>query len=37
MALGKDALELADKLSYKFSDTSYLDVALTHSSYTNGI
>lgn len=35
MALGKDALELADKLSYSFSDTSYLDVALTHSSYTN--
>ena len=35
MALGKDALELADKLSYSFSDTLYLDVALTHSSYTN--
>ena len=35
MALGKDALELADKLSYSFKDTSYLDVALTHSSYTN--
>ena len=35
MALGKDALELADKLSYNFKDTSYLDVALTHSSYTN--
>ena len=35
MALGKDVLELADKLSYSFSDTSYLDVALTHSSYTN--
>lgn len=35
MALGKDALELADKLSYSFSDISYLDAALTHSSYTN--
>ncbi len=35
MALGKDALELADKLGYSFSDISYLDAALTHSSYTN--
>lgn len=35
MAIGKDALELADRLSYKFRDVSYLDAALTHSSYTN--
>ena len=35
MALGRDALELIDKLSYSFSDISYLDAALTHSSYTN--
>jgi ribonuclease-3 len=35
MALGKDALELQDKISYNFRDVSYLDAALTHSSYTN--
>ena len=35
MALGKDALELQDKISYNFKDVSYLDAALTHSSYTN--
>lgn len=35
MALGKDVLELQDKLSYRFTDTSLLDAALTHSSYTN--
>ena len=35
MALGKDALELQDKISYYFHDVSYLDAALTHSSYTN--
>ncbi len=35
MALGKDVLELQDKLSYSFADISYLDAALTHSSYTN--
>lgn len=35
MAIGKDVLELQKKISYKFSDVSYLDVALTHSSYTN--
>ena len=28
-------LELQDKISYCFRDVSYLDVALTHSSYTN--
>ena len=35
MALGKDALLLQDKLSYRFLDVSLLDQALTHSSYTN--
>ena len=35
MALGKDVLELQDKISYCFRDVSYLDAALTHSSYTN--
>lgn len=35
MALGKDVLELQERISYKFSDLSYLDAALTHSSYTN--
>lgn len=35
MAIGKDVLELQGKISYDFADTSYLDVALTHSSYTN--
>lgn len=35
MALGKDALELAERLGYTFADLSYLDVAMTHSSYTN--
>ena len=35
MALGKDALALQEKISYNFADVSYLDAALTHSSYTN--
>lgn len=35
MALGKDVIELQEKLSYYFNDLSYLDSALTHSSYTN--
>lgn len=35
MALGKDVMELQDKISYYFKDTSYLDAAMTHSSYTN--
>ena len=35
MALGKDALDLQDKIAYIFQDVSYLDAALTHSSYTN--
>ena len=35
MALGKDALELQNKIGYSFKDLSYLDAALTHSSYSN--
>ena len=35
MALGKDGLLLQEKISYSFSDTSFIDSALTHSSYTN--
>ena len=33
MALGRDVLELQGKIGYSFQDTSYLDVALTHSSF----
>ena len=35
MALGKDGLMLEEKIAYSFFDKSYLDAALTHSSYTN--
>ncbi len=35
MALGRDALELQNKISYTFFDLAYLDTAMTHSSYTN--
>ena len=35
MALGRDIMELEDKLCYHFKDLSYLDAAITHSSYTN--
>lgn len=35
MALGRDVLELQNKIEYTFQDTSYLDSALTHSSFTN--
>ena len=35
MAIGRDSFELLDKLGYNFADVSYLDAALTHSSYTN--
>lgn len=35
MALGKDPLSLAAEIGYTFSDISFLDAALTHSSYTN--
>ena len=35
MALGKEALELAVRIGYSFADLTYLETALTHSSYTN--
>lgn len=35
MALGKDVLELQNKIGYTFKDISYLETAMTHSSYTN--
>jgi len=35
MAIGKDAIELQSVIGYSFSDISYLECALTHSSYTN--
>ncbi len=35
MAIGRDVLELQEKISYSFFDVSFLDAALTHSSYTN--
>ena len=35
MALGRDALELQERLGYNFSDYTHLEASLTHSSYTN--
>jgi len=35
LALGKEPLELAKKIGYTFTDLTYLETALTHSSYTN--
>jgi len=35
LSIGKDVLGLQDKLGYFFKDLSYLEQALTHSSYTN--
>lgn len=35
MGIGKDFLELQDKIGYYFDDLKYLEVALTHTSYTN--
>ncbi len=35
MALGKEALDLTKKIGYTFTDLTYLETALTHSSYTN--
>ena len=35
MAIGKDIKALESKLGYNFMDLSYLENALTHSSYTN--
>ena len=34
MAIGKEFLELENSVNYKFSDVSYLECALTHSSYS---
>lgn len=35
MAIGKDFAELISCIGYKFSDLSYLENSLTHSSYSN--
>ncbi len=35
MAIGKEIIELQKKLGYTFKDISYLELALTHTSYTN--
>lgn len=35
MAIGKSFVELENNISYKFSDTSILENALTHASYSN--
>ncbi len=35
MAIGKDVTLLEKKISYEFSDLTYLECALTHSSFTN--
>ena len=35
MAIGKDIICLQEALGYEFSDLTYLEIALTHSSYTN--
>lgn len=35
MGIGGDIYELMQTISYSFSDTSHLEIALTHSSYSN--
>ena len=35
MAIGKDLFILCDKIGYSFKDSSYLENALTHSSFAN--
>ena len=35
MAIGMDVIGLQKKIGYSFKDLSYLDQAMTHSSYTN--
>ena len=35
MAIGKEITELEEKIKYKFFDINLLEVALTHSSYSN--
>ena len=34
MGIGREFIELTDKLGYKFRDVSYLETALTHTSYS---
>ena len=34
MGIGREFLELTDKIGYKFRDISYLETALTHTSYS---
>ncbi|MBR7117730.1 MAG: ribonuclease III [Clostridia bacterium] len=35
MGIGKEFYDLMDKISYRFTDVSHLECALTHSSYSN--
>ena len=35
MAIGKEIIGFQERLGYVFGDISYLELALTHSSYTN--
>ena len=35
MGVGKEFFELMNKIGYTFSDISHLEIALTHSSYSN--
>ncbi len=35
MAIGKELAELEARIGYRFKDISYLEIALTHSSYSN--
>ena len=35
MGIGRDFLELQEKIGYQFDDLKYLEVALTHTSYMN--
>lgn len=35
MGIGREILELSEKIKYSFSDVSHLQIALTHSSYSN--
>ena len=35
MAIGKEIFELENRIGYKFKDVKYLEIALTHSSYSN--
>ena len=35
MAIGKEFIPLMEKIGYNFCDLSYIEKALTHSSYTN--